>query len=85
MSDDNGSSFPSDLQTSSNLSPIEIIKANLHPVPADDGIQLLTIMDPHNIVSQVQKDLPQGTFGPIPMRTGYDKLLYGTGIAYLCG
>ncbi|KAL2916307.1 Mitochondrial import inner membrane translocase subunit tim23 [Polyrhizophydium stewartii] len=26
-----------------------------------------------------------GSFGPFPMRTGSDKLLYGTGIAYLTG
>eukprot|EP00842_Homolaphlyctis_polyrhiza_P005198 jgi/Hompol1/567/HPOL_002550-RA len=28
---------------------------------------------------------PTGTFGPLPMRTNTDKLLYGTGLAYLTG
>jgi import inner membrane translocase subunit TIM23 len=28
---------------------------------------------------------PKGKFGPIPMRTGWDKVNYGTGIAYLTG
>ena len=28
---------------------------------------------------------PSGTFGPLPMRTGFDKLLYGCGAAYLAG
>ena len=27
----------------------------------------------------------EGSFGPLPMRTGYDKLLYGCGTAYLGG
>jgi hypothetical protein len=28
---------------------------------------------------------PTGSFGPFPMRTNYDKLLYGSGIAYISG
>jgi hypothetical protein len=28
---------------------------------------------------------PMGNFGPFPMRTNYDKLLYGSGIAYISG
>jgi import inner membrane translocase subunit TIM23 len=30
-------------------------------------------------------DRPTGSFGPLPMRTVYDKICYGTGAVYLLG
>ncbi len=33
----------------------------------------------------IVKERPTGSFGPFSMRTGMDKLCYGTGIAYLTG
>ena len=41
-------------------------------------------LDEHPMMPKPAKR-PQGTFGFLPMRTGYDKLLYGCGSAYLGG
>lgn len=48
----------------------------------NDQIELLFI-DEHPFIKQ--KERPQGSFGILPMRTGTDKLLYGTGVAYMSG
>jgi hypothetical protein len=57
----------------------------LHPIsPEDSTVKLLFIMDPNDMPG-MNKDRPLGSFGPLPMRTGYDKLMYGTGAAYFTG
>ncbi|KAJ1553915.1 Mitochondrial import inner membrane translocase subunit tim23 [Cladochytrium tenue] len=66
----------------------ESLLSQLHPLPDDDkGIQYLFINDNPlaPAVPGVKKQIPKGRFGPIPMRSNYDKLLYGTGIAYVSG
>ncbi|KAJ3092360.1 Mitochondrial import inner membrane translocase subunit tim23 [Quaeritorhiza haematococci] len=64
----------------------------LHPVAAkspsrnkdeeDDAIEYLFI-DENPFMKPQER--PAGSFGPLPMRTQSDKLLYGTGALYLMG
>ncbi|KAJ3038733.1 Mitochondrial import inner membrane translocase subunit tim23 [Rhizophlyctis rosea] len=54
----------------------------LNPQQFDD-VELLYIID--NPLGLQNQHRPTGTFGPLPMRTGFDKLLYGCGTAYLGG
>ncbi|KAI8905716.1 hypothetical protein PhCBS80983_g02610 [Powellomyces hirtus] len=68
-----------DLQGSNHL---ENVKQKLAPVPQDD-VELLYLSD--NPFGLQGNQPPTGTFGPLPMRTNYDKLLYGVGTAYLGG
>ncbi|KAI8853209.1 Tim17/Tim22/Tim23/Pmp24 family-domain-containing protein [Chytridium lagenaria] len=63
--------------------PTDKISSRIHPSIADDGIEYLFIDD--NPLAVKKKERAVGHFGPLPMRTGYDKLNYGTGVAYLCG
>jgi hypothetical protein len=51
--------------------------------PKDDEIEYLYLNE--NPFATQPAERPTGTFGPLPMRTGYDKLLYGCGAAYLGG
>ena len=67
-----------------SLSPSKLA-AQLYRIPADDRLQLLPIIDPMQMQGLGPKEHPRGSFGPFPMRTNYDKLLYGTGIAYVTG
>ncbi|KAI9356541.1 hypothetical protein DFJ73DRAFT_823018 [Zopfochytrium polystomum] len=63
----------------------EALLAQLHPLPAEDrGIQYLFIND-NPMIPASQRVIARGSFGPLPMRTNYDKLLYGTGVAYVLG
>ncbi|KAJ3194114.1 Mitochondrial import inner membrane translocase subunit tim23 [Irineochytrium annulatum] len=52
------------------------------PLAGDDEIQYLFI-DENPFAKK--KERPVGSVGPFPMRTGYDKLNYGTGMAYVLG
>ncbi|KAJ3293937.1 Mitochondrial import inner membrane translocase subunit tim23 [Borealophlyctis nickersoniae] len=56
--------------------------SKLNPASYDD-VELLYIAD--NPFALQSEHRPTGTFGPLPMRTGFDKLLYGCGTAYLGG
>ncbi|KAJ3047153.1 Mitochondrial import inner membrane translocase subunit tim23 [Rhizophlyctis rosea] len=86
------SSAISQTQTSALNSPVTIQSALAGLNTADtqkfnpqqfDDVELLYIIDnPLGIQNQAK---PTGTFGPLPMRTGFDKLLYGCGTAYLGG
>ncbi|KAI9100539.1 hypothetical protein DFS34DRAFT_614914 [Phlyctochytrium arcticum] len=58
------------------------IKEKIAPSPQDE-VELLYLSD--NPLGLPTTAPPTGTFGPLPMRTNYDKLLYGTGTAYLAG
>ncbi|KAJ3278297.1 mitochondrial import inner membrane translocase, subunit timm23 [Blyttiomyces sp. JEL0837] len=58
--------------------------AKLYPLDESDRMELLHIADPH-AMGQKPKEMYRGSFGPLPMRTNYDKLLYGTGISYCLG
>ncbi|KND03196.1 protein transporter TIM23 [Spizellomyces punctatus DAOM BR117] len=58
------------------------VKQKLAPVPQDD-VELLYLAD--NPFGLPPTERQTGTFGPLPMRTNYDKLLYGVGTAYLGG
>ncbi|KAJ3169664.1 mitochondrial import inner membrane translocase, subunit timm23 [Geranomyces variabilis] len=52
-------------------------------LPSHDDVELLYLSDnPFGLPGQAP---PTGTFGPLPMRTKSDKLLYGVGTAYLGG
>jgi hypothetical protein len=57
--------------------------AALAAFPKDDEIEYLYLNENPFAVQPAER--PTGTFGPLPMRTGYDKLLYGCGAAYLGG
>jgi hypothetical protein len=84
------SSLPSEAPSVSNVvsaatsSPLFTpqIKLALHPIaPEEKKVEYLFI----NQHPLAPKEKPTGKFGPIPMRDGTDKLLYGTGIAYGLG
>ncbi|KAJ3014388.1 UNVERIFIED_CONTAM: Mitochondrial import inner membrane translocase subunit tim23 [Siphonaria sp. JEL0065] len=60
--------------------------AYLHPITKDNGIEYLFINEnPMGAPSATPKERLTGSFGPLPMRTNYDKMLYGTGAAYFSG
>ncbi|KAJ3106420.1 Mitochondrial import inner membrane translocase subunit tim23 [Phlyctochytrium planicorne] len=59
------------------------IASKLHPTVPDDGIEYIFIDE--NPLAPKKKERPAGHFGPLPMRTVYDKLNYGTGVAYVFG
>ncbi|RKP02714.1 hypothetical protein CXG81DRAFT_17682 [Caulochytrium protostelioides] len=50
-----------------------------------DAVEYLFIDEQPLFPGQQAPPKPTGSWGPLPMRTGYDKLLYGTGTAYLLG
>ncbi|RKO90260.1 Tim17/Tim22/Tim23/Pmp24 family-domain-containing protein [Blyttiomyces helicus] len=56
--------------------------AKLAPIPALDEVELLYISE-NPMFANAHR--PTGTFGPLPMRTNSDKLLYGCGTAYIAG
>ncbi|KAI9000278.1 Tim17/Tim22/Tim23/Pmp24 family-domain-containing protein [Gaertneriomyces semiglobifer] len=57
----------------------------LPPVPEDEQVELLYITDALLPLPTQNAPRPTGSFGPLPMRTNYDKLLYGVGTAYMAG
>ncbi|KAI8616464.1 Tim17/Tim22/Tim23/Pmp24 family-domain-containing protein [Chytriomyces sp. MP71] len=58
----------------------------LHPITKENPVELLFINDnPMGVPTAKPKERLAGSFGPFPMRTNYDKFLYGTGIAYFSG
>ena len=79
------SSAPPEETVQSMLSGMKLDPSTLHPFPGGqqgtvdymfiDDVPFGTTPAPH----------PTGSFGPLPMRTNSDKLLYGTGTAYLIG
>ncbi|KAJ3288290.1 hypothetical protein BCR33DRAFT_763566 [Rhizoclosmatium globosum] len=76
-------STPSPLMS---VSSITLPGAYLHPITKDNGIEYLFINEnPMGVPAGKPKERMTGSFGPLPMRTNYDKLLYGTGAAYLTG
>ncbi|KAI8842757.1 Tim17/Tim22/Tim23/Pmp24 family-domain-containing protein [Chytriomyces cf. hyalinus JEL632] len=77
--------------TSVNSSSVSVTRFSLpgsylHPITENNPSQLLFINDnPMGVPGVQQKERLSGSFGPLPMRTNYDKLLYGTGAAYFSG
>ncbi|KAI8819218.1 Tim17/Tim22/Tim23/Pmp24 family-domain-containing protein [Fimicolochytrium jonesii] len=69
-----------DLQSSPKH--VDSLKQKLAPAVPQDDVEILYLSD--NPFGLAHKP-PTGTFGPLPMRTGYDKLLYGVGTAYVGG
>ncbi|KAJ3023574.1 Mitochondrial import inner membrane translocase subunit tim23 [Thoreauomyces humboldtii] len=65
-----------------DLQSVESVKQKVAPMPQDE-VELLYLAD--NPFGMPGTAPPTGTFGPLPMRTNYDKLLYGVGTAYLGG
>ncbi|KAH6565956.1 hypothetical protein BASA82_001206 [Batrachochytrium salamandrivorans] len=59
------------------------VSSTTSATPADEPIELIFIDESPHMKRTAPR--PLGSFGPIPMRTGYDKLLYGTGVSYLAG
>ncbi|KAJ1332690.1 hypothetical protein BSLG_008319 [Batrachochytrium salamandrivorans] len=57
------------------------VSSTTSATPADEPIELIFIDESPHMKRTAPR--PLGSFGPIPMRTGYDKLLYGTGVSYL--
>ncbi|KAJ3145577.1 Mitochondrial import inner membrane translocase subunit tim23 [Geranomyces michiganensis] len=68
----------------SNPAHLASAREKLAPaLPSVDDVELLYLSDnPFGLPGQAP---PTGTFGPLPMRTKSDKLLYGVGTAYLGG
>ncbi|KAJ3151170.1 Mitochondrial import inner membrane translocase subunit tim23 [Geranomyces michiganensis] len=66
-----------------NSNHLDSARQKLAPVLPQDEVELLYLSDnPFGLPGQ---EPPTGTFGPLPMRTKFDKLLYGVGTAYLGG
>ncbi|KAJ3117609.1 Mitochondrial import inner membrane translocase subunit tim23 [Phlyctochytrium bullatum] len=63
--------------------PLDKVASRIHPKLPDDEIEYVFIDE--NPFALKKTDRPSGSFGPFPMRTGYDKVNYGTGMAYLFG
>ncbi|KAJ3120251.1 mitochondrial import inner membrane translocase, subunit timm23 [Physocladia obscura] len=60
--------------------------AYVHPIHETGPTQLLFIAEPALVPGAAAAGAkPSGSLGPLPMRTNYDKLLYGTGAAYVAG
>ncbi|KAI9335461.1 hypothetical protein BDR26DRAFT_839308 [Obelidium mucronatum] len=86
--DDATPSAPQVTSASSNssVSVYTLPGAYLHPITKDNGIEYLFINDnPMGAPAAKPKERLTGSFGPLPMRTNYDKMLYGTGAAYFSG
>ncbi|EGF77785.1 hypothetical protein BATDEDRAFT_91477 [Batrachochytrium dendrobatidis JAM81] len=71
-------------ETSAFLPPAQSIShSNATVKPEHEPIELIFIDEHPHMKNPTPRQ--RGYFGPIPMRTGYDKLLYGTGVSYLSG
>ncbi|KAJ3071178.1 Mitochondrial import inner membrane translocase subunit tim23 [Podochytrium sp. JEL0797] len=69
-----------------SVSSLTLPGAYLHPITAQSPIEYLFINEnPMGAPQGKPKERLTGSFGPLPMRTNYDKLLYGTGAAYFSG
>ncbi|KAI9017503.1 hypothetical protein BC832DRAFT_527197 [Gaertneriomyces semiglobifer] len=63
----------------------ETLQKKLAPIADDEDVEFLYISDSPLGLPTSDASRPKGTFGPLPMRTNYDKLLYGVGTAYVAG
>ncbi|TPX31084.1 hypothetical protein SmJEL517_g05505 [Synchytrium microbalum] len=78
------STLPPEETVQSMLSGMKFDPTTLHPVAgAQGGVDYMFIDDVP--FGQKAPPHPTGSFGPLPMRTNSDKMLYGTGTAYLLG
>ncbi|KAJ3415703.1 Mitochondrial import inner membrane translocase subunit tim23 [Chytridiales sp. JEL 0842] len=82
FSSTDSSSTPTTVSSLVSAATSPRVTLQLHPVPAEDQEIEYLFINSHPLGP---KDVPVGSFGPIPMRTGTDKLCYGTGAAYMLG